>query len=139
MLETDSEKTHFWACPAGIGYWSDLIKQMTFDLRVRAIAPHGMYESSPSFFFSASLTNASHIINKVYTLLVYSIGCTNLTALLFISHEFAKHENTIYFDAGSKTAITRTILNGLAWYFLWINANVLLRCLQHQNVPIIWF
>ena len=34
--------------------------------------------------------------------------------LLFISHEFAKYENTIYFDAGSFTAITRSILNGLA-------------------------
>ena len=32
----------------------------TYDLRVRAIAPHGMYKSSLFFFYSASVTDASH-------------------------------------------------------------------------------
>ena len=50
------------------------------------------------------------------------------TMLLSFAHDFAKQGKTIQFDAGSKTAITQSILHGFAWYFLCTNANVLLIC-----------
>ena len=57
--------------------------------------------------------------------------------LLSFSHYFAKQKKTTQFDTGSKTAITQSILDRLAWYFLSLYANVLLRCWSHQNYPII--
>ena len=34
--------------------------------------------------------------------------------LLSFSHDLAKQENTTLFDSGSKTAVTQSILHGLA-------------------------
>ena len=51
-----------------------------------------------------------------------------LDKLLSFAHDFAKQDKTTQFDAGSKTAITQSILHGFAWYFLCTNANVLLIC-----------
>ena len=51
-----------------------------------------------------------------------------LILLLSFAHDFAKQDKTTQFDAGSKTAITQSILHGFAWYFLCTNANVFLIC-----------
>ena len=45
---------------------------------------HMACTSPPFFFLSASLTNASHIISKVYTLLIYTIGYTNSITLILL-------------------------------------------------------
>jgi hypothetical protein len=57
--------------------------------------------------------------------------------LLSFARDLAKQENTTQFDSGSKTAITQSVLHGLAWYFLCVKANVLVRCWAHQNGPIV--
>jgi hypothetical protein len=56
--------------------------------------------------------------------------------LLSFARDLAKQENTAQFDFFSKTAITQSILPRLAWYFLCVNANVLVRCWADQNWPI---
>ena len=48
-----------------------------------------------------------------------------LPYLLCFAHDFAKQDKTTQFEAGSKTAITQSILHGFAWYFLGTNANML--------------
>jgi hypothetical protein len=54
---------------------------------------------------------------QLYTLSLQEANMGSFTIyylLLFISHEFAKQENTIHFDSGTKIAITQSILNGFA-------------------------